>query len=216
MQSLRNKTDVPTSVLLLADHLDAVLAAGEDLLKLSVDIAAAARSDGAAAPWERFRGLVGDARLYELTIVNRVLQARKRADEVVKAVAKREPGIKPVLGLFVGGTAVLEDAVAELADRSGGDFDTGLDPLVYMRTRAMIPADAGTITGLTSIGVREDFLVARRIALGPLLDLTAALLDLLDLVYHLFDEDSATRVRGPEPVLDDVVQPLTVQDPTQP
>lgn len=214
MQRLHNTTDVPTGVLLLADHLDSVLAAGEDLLKLKVDIAAA-RSDGAEAPWQRFTTLVADARLYELTIVNRVLQARNRADEIVKEVAKKEPGIKQLLGLFVGGTTALEDAVAELADRSGGDFDTGLDPLVYMRTRGMIPADAGTITGLTSIGVREDFLVARRIALGPLLDLTAALLDVLDLVYHLFDEDMATRVREPEPAADEV-QPLTVQVPTQP
>lgn len=214
MQRIQNDTKVPTGVLLLADHLDSVLAAGEDLLKLKVDIAAA-RSDGAEAPWKRFATLVGDARIYELTIVNRVLQARNRADEIVKEVARKEPGIKQLLGLFVGGTAALEDAVAELADRSGGDFDTGLDPLVYMRTRGMIPADAGTIAGLTSIGVREDFLVARRIALGPLLDLTAALLDVLDLVYHLFEADEATRVREPEPAADEV-QPLAVQVPTQP
>ena len=165
------------------------------------------RRGSGSSGWLPMRGSI------ELTIVNRVLQARNRADEIAIEVGRREPGVKQLLGLFVGGTAALEDAVAELADRSGGDFDAGLDPLVYMRTRAMIPIDVGSISGMGVLGVREDFLVARRIALGPLLDLTAALLDVLDLVYHLFEETDATFERE---TADDVVQPVTVQEPTQP
>lgn len=212
MQNTSNKTSVPAGIYLIADHLDSILASGEDLLELKVDIEGVAKSDGAVAPWERFAELVDNARVFELTIVSRVLQARNRAHELTGVVGKSEPGIRQLLGLFIGGTAALEDAVAELADRAGADFDTGLDPLVYMRTRGMIPADAGTLTGMKELVVREDFLVARRIALGPLLDLTAALLDVLDLVYCLFEED-ATRVLE-KPIAD--LDTVTVQAPAQP
>ncbi len=187
----------PPAVLLLADHLDAVLAAGEDIMKLEVDISAVAKTDGAVGPWERFRDLVAQARLYELTIVSRVLQARSRCRETARALGKDGVAFAALLELFASGTVVLEDAVAELADRTGADFDAGLDPLAYFRTRGLMPADAGSIAGMKTLRIGEDFLLARRIELGPLLDMAAALLDALDIAYSLFDEDvPATRVRG--------------------
>ena len=85
MLNTSNKTSVPAGVYLIADHLDSILAAGEDLLALKVDIEGVARSDGAVAPWQRFAGLVNDARVFELTIVSRVLQA-------VPRVQARRPG----------------------------------------------------------------------------------------------------------------------------
>lgn len=193
---IRAQSSAPPSALLLADHLDAVLAAGEDMLALEVDIEAVRKSDGATAPWERFADIVGQAQLYELTVVSRVLQARNRCRELARALDKDGEAFALLLELFASGTGVLEDAVAELANRTAADFDTGLDPLAYLRTRGCIPADAGTISGMTRIGVGEGFLVARRIELGPLLDMTAALLDALDTAYSLFDDaEVAIRVR---------------------
>src|SRR5262245_49205132 len=134
-------TTTPSEVYLLADHLDAVLAAGEDLIALRVDIESVRRSDGAAAPWEHFEGFVAEARMLELTLVSRALQARRWAKDLARTLARHDEAIGTLLDLFAAGLAVLEDAVVELADRTGADFDAGLDPLAYLRTRGLIPAD---------------------------------------------------------------------------
>jgi hypothetical protein len=194
--------NTPSEVYLLADHLDAVLAAGEDLMGLHVDIEGVRRSDGAAAPWEYLEGFVAEARLLELSIVSRALQARRWATEISRKLNAHDRAVSVVLDLFASGVAALEDAIAELADRAGADFDAGLHPLAYLRTRGLIPADAGTLRGARIVEATEAFLVARRIELGPLLDMTAALLDALDAVYCLF-ESNATRVRDERSSEDD-------------
>ncbi len=185
-----SQPSTPAEVFLLADHLDAVLAAGEDLQKLEVDIEAVRKSDGIAAPWDRFADLIGQARLYELTIVSRVLQARSRARELAHVLGRKGDIFAGLLELFASGTTVLEDATAELANRSGNDFDGGLDPLGYLRTRNVVPAESGSILGLRKLVIGDSFMVARRIELGPLLDMSAALLDVLDVTYCLFEEDT--------------------------
>lgn len=193
---IATRTSPPPLVLLLADHLDAVLAAGEDILKLEVDIEAARKADGVTGPWERFGDVVSQAKLYELTIVSRVLQARNRCAELQREMGKHGEAFAALLGLFVSGTAVLEEAVAELANRAAADFDNGLDPLAYLRTRGIMPGDAGSLAGMSRLAMGEGFLVARRIELGPLLDMSAALLDALDVAYSLFDDVAeATLVR---------------------
>ncbi len=185
-----SQPSTPPEVLLLADHLDAVLAAGEDLQKLEVDIAAVRRSDGIAAPWDQFADLVGQARLFELTIVSRVLQARSRARDLAHVLGRKGNMFAGLLELFASGTTVLEDATAELANRNGSDFDGGLDPLAYFRTRNLVPADVGSILGMSKLVIGDSFMVARRIELGPLLDMSAALLDVLDVAYCLFEEET--------------------------
>ncbi len=185
---IANQTSPPPLVLLLADHLDAVLAAGEDILKLEVDIEAARKADGVTGPWERFGDVVSRAKACELTIVSRVLQARNRCADLARETGKNGEAFGALLGLFASGTAVLEDAVAELANRAAADFDSGLDPLAYLRTRGVMPADAGALAGIAKLVVDERFLVARRIELGPLLDMSAALLDALDVAYSLFED----------------------------
>lgn len=188
----RAAADIAPIMALLADHLDAVLAAGEDLLALAVDVEGVRRSDGAAAPWERFEPFVERLKVYELTIVARTLAARRRVAESARGMKRADPTIGRMFESFLGGTAALEDAVAELADRVGADFDSGLDPLAYMRTRGIIPADAGSVlAGTRVLAAGETFLVARRIQIGELLDMVAAFLDVLDNAYGLFDEDTA-------------------------
>jgi hypothetical protein len=186
---LQTTATVPPELLLLADHLDAILAAGEDISKLAVEIESVRRQDGVTAPWERFGEVVGEAKLYELTIVSRTLQARKRAREVARLLGRDGAPFAPLLELFASGTAVLEDAVSELADRAGADFDGGLDPMPYLRTRGVIPADAGTLLGIRRLAIADTFMVARRIELGPLLDMVSALLDALDATYGLFEDE---------------------------
>jgi hypothetical protein len=187
----------PNELVLLADHLDAILASGEDLRALSVDISAVAKQDGAVAPWERFADIVAKAKLYELSIVSRALQARNRAQELGSLLGREDEVFAPLLKLYASGVAALEDAVAELADRAASDFDTGLDPMAWLRTRGVIPADAGTLIGMRVLAIGETFMVARRIELGPLLDMTAALLDALDAAYGLFDDDARTTRTDP-------------------
>ena len=124
----------------------------------------------------------------ELGILARTLQARTRARDV----GQFDDEIAPVLALFSASTAVLADAAAELADRTFADFDGGSDPLAYLRSRGVIAADVGSLKGLARIAIGEEFLIARRIALGPLLDVTAALLDVLDANYGLFPVAAST------------------------
>ena len=54
----------------------------------------------------------------------------------------------------------------------------------------MVPADAGSILGLRKLVIGDGFMVARRIELGPLLDMAAALLDVLDVTYCLDEEET--------------------------
>lgn len=184
--------DTPASIYLLADHLDAVLAAGEDLMKLSVAVADPSKCDGASPVWSELEDLIGQARDLELSAIARTLQARTRARDI----ASYDDEIAPLFKVYSASTAILADAAAELADTTFADFDAGCDPLAYLRSRGVIAAEAGSLKGLERIVVGEDFLVARRIALGPLLDLTAQLLDVLDTNYGLFGAAAGDRPDG--------------------
>jgi hypothetical protein len=125
----------------------------------------------------------------EMAICARVLQIRDRSREL----AKDDPRFKPMASLFSSGTATLWDAVADLGDSTNADFQTGDDIVTYMRSRAMLAADAGTVSRFGRLSPTENFLIAERIELGVLMDLCAAYLDRLEDFYDLFaDEDAAT------------------------
>ncbi len=178
-----------TSVYVVADHLDGILAAGEDILKQRVDLAA---EPAGQMPGEALRRFVELVRSLEMILIAHALQARTRAKELVDADAP----LKRLLALFAGGTAVLEDAVAELGDATLSDFDTADDPLAYLRSRGLLAADAGSLRCVERLVIGEDFLVVERISLGVLLDLAAAALDALDDCYDLdtSDDDIAQQI----------------------
>lgn len=173
---------------LLADHLDAVLAAGEDLLK-------AHRVVFAEVPKPRpqeVRDLVAAQRRWvdavrtlEMTLTLRGLQARQRAEDLRRA----DDRLDAIAGLFIGGTAPLADAAEELGDWTETDFQTGDEIAEYLRSRGLIAPDSAGVVSLDRLVVTADFRVARRIELGPLLDLTAAFLDALELFYDLYDDE---------------------------
>jgi hypothetical protein len=176
----------PACIYLLAEHLDAALAAGEDLMgvrfvwsgpqpRLREEIEAIRTGQ---------RSSVERIRTFELALLSRVLAGREWA----AAVAGEEDKFAALTRLFLSGTAILVDAVDECGDSTAIDFDTGDNLTAYVRSRGLLAADAPAMHDLTPISPDEDFLVARRAPLGPLLDLVAAFLDALEAEFDLFQD----------------------------
>ena len=185
------------SIYLLGDHLDAALALGEDLLTEKVVLADAVQPLTMARLVRQNRELaefLGTVRTLELSLTARLLQARKRAEEL----RRRETRLKPLIALFVGGTAPLLDAAMELGDTTVHDFQTGDTAFAFLRSRGLITRDAASLERLCELRVGEDYLVAGRIRLGTLLDLVATFLDSLDLLYDLYGEPAESEAMTPE------------------
>lgn len=190
--------DTHPSLYLLADHLEAALAMGEDLLASKVDLvdmsAAAGDMDLVVGQNEMLAQFMSQTRTLEISLISRLMQARKWAGEIKNDL----PHLKPVVQLFLGGTAALMDAVAELGDTTTLDFETGNTAVSFLRTRGIVtPADVG-IAELDRIVIGEDYLVAGFARLGTLLDLVAAFLDTLDLVGDLRISDMPRPAREAE------------------
>lgn len=186
--------ETPPTVYLIADHLDAVLAAGEDLSKVALDLASAARpEEGPAALSLRLREFVEAARRYETALVSRALQARVRAREIAP---KSDCGM--FLKLFVGATAQLADAAEELADATAADFNSGDDTLAYLRSRGLIADDDGSLAGRMHLAIGGDFLVAKKIPLDDLLTMSAGFLDKLEEFYDIAWLDPAPQTVAAE------------------
>lgn len=179
---------IPASAYLLADHLDAALAAGEDLLATafeptSCEALSCGKEIGTARAAqrhtvERIRGL-------ELALISRSIRAREWAQDL----ARSDDRFKAVAGLFVGGTAPLVDAIAECADATTHDFESGDGILAYLRRHGVVAGDVEVISEAEAIRVNEEFLIARRVPLRALLDLVAAFLDALELHFDLYADD---------------------------
>jgi hypothetical protein len=189
----------PLSVYMLADHLDAALAAGEDLVArgqdwrgLAEDFAGDAGAEFAFAQ----RALAEEVRGLELMLTARVLKAREHA----RTLASIDLRFTAVANLFVSGTAILLDAVDECGDARNEDFDTGDDVVSYVRSRGLIAPDAANVLNPAQLSIDDTFLVAARLTLGPLMDMAAAFLDALDTQYDLFveaPENERATARGP-------------------
>jgi len=178
----------PLSVYMLADHLDAALAAGEDIMARGIQWRElAARSGDPMEFASRQRELSEEIRGLELIIVARILKARTHAE----TLAEYDDRFRMVGRLFASGTAILLDAVQESGDARDVDFDTGDDLVAYIRSRGLIAPDAAAIRTPADLTIDDSFLVAKRLALGPLLDMAAAFLDALDVQYDLFVEEDA-------------------------
>src|SRR5262249_23804117 len=99
-------TPTHPSIYLLGDHLDAALALGEDLLTEKVVLAPAVHPPPRARRVRKNCDLAEfptPARTLELSLPARLPQARKRAEDL----RRRETRLKPLIALFVGGTAPL-------------------------------------------------------------------------------------------------------------
>ena len=178
------------SLHLLVDHLDAALAMGEDLLTERVALVEATQQLTMARMVRQNRELgefLANVRTLELSLAARLLQARKRAEEM----KRHESRLRPHIALFVAGTDPLVQAAEALGDSTSHDFETGDTAFAFLRTRSLIARDAAGLERLTQLCVGEDYLVAGRIHLGTLLDLVATFLDTLDLLFDLYEEPRA-------------------------
>jgi hypothetical protein len=182
---------VNSSIYLLGDHLDAALAMGEDLLAEKLALLDAVETPTRGHLLRQSRALnqfLATVRCLELAMIARLLEARRRAEEL----KRREGRLRPLAALLAAGTAPLVDAVAELGDTTGRDFDTGDTASAFLRSRNMIARDAAGFAGMQQLTVSEDYLVAGRVRLGTLLDLIAAFLDALDDQFDLYPEEASS------------------------
>ena len=182
-------TKIPPEAYQLADHLDAALAAAEDLEAAGRAWHGAHVGAGGdiAAEMAAERAVIERVKAFEAMLVGRIVKARKRA----QTLALKAGDFSGMTRLFVGGTAVLVDAVAELGDTTLTDFDTADSMLAYLRKRGVVAADASDLPASRMISIDQSFLVAGRIPLGALCDMVAAFLDALELHYDLYPEDDS-------------------------
>ncbi len=187
-------------VYLLADHLDAILALGEDLKKLQYICAARGALSPASDKSLTLNRFVQNARALEIAMMGRIKLAREHACQL----AGRSDDFAILAQLFASGTTVVIDAIDEICDSEMHAFKDGFDPLVFLRKRGLIDEDAGCLSVVEDIVIEDAFLVAERIELGPLLDLASKFLGVLDEQFDLFPEiPPAPRPRPARPSIRD-------------
>jgi hypothetical protein len=192
---LANATDTASAVHLLADHLDAILAAGEDMIGLSFDpgamIANGVPKPTAAAPDMTAEQFVRQISALELSATLRVITARTRAEELMEL----DNRFDAIARLFVGGTASLVDAATRAGiDASGRSGRVpGTDAVRYLRARGVIGENDAGLPDFDPVTIGETFLLCGTVELGGLMDMTAAFLDALELHFELFpaEDDGA-------------------------
>jgi len=176
----------PSCAYLLADHLDAVLAAGEDLAEAAKGWpAVACKADVDVAEVRAGqRATLNMVRALELTVVVRLLTARERARELKKI----EDRFSIMAELFISGTGMIADTAAEIgsgaAERT--EFDAPDCATHYFRSRGLIAADAATLPDGTALEITNDFLIAGKVPLGVLMELVDMFLRTLETHYDLF------------------------------
>jgi hypothetical protein len=171
----------------LVEHLDAALAAGDQLMSLSLEITEPTPQMGPRrlrTRVARFIRFVNQVRGLEASLIAHVLQARRRVAELPRW---RGP-LRLLLDPFTSGTMVLLDAVADYGDPTGSAFNTGADRFAYLRARGLIAGDSGALMPITTFEVGENFRVAGRIELGPLLDLVETFLNALNIEFGIWND----------------------------
>jgi hypothetical protein len=171
------------SLYLLKDHLDAALALGEDLLSAELELDAGDRPGlrGWLRQTRELDDFLSRLRTLEYALTARLLQARRRAEDLKRSDSR----LKPLISLLVAGTVPLADAAAELGDTDARDFDSTDAALTFLRSRGLLAPDVAGLELESRLAVGEDYQVAGRIPLGLLLDLAATFLDTLDTLQDL-------------------------------
>ncbi len=181
------RQDLDPRLYWLVEHLDAALAAGDQLMNLSLEVTEPTPTMGPRrlrTRVARFIRFVTQVRGLEASLIAHILQARRRVAELPRG---RGP-LRLLLDPFTSGTTVLLDAIAEYGDPAGFAFDTGADRLAYLRARGLIAGDSGALMPVTTFEISDSFLVAGRIELGALLDLVEAFLNALNTEFGLWIE----------------------------
>jgi len=176
--------DCPPGIVLLADHLDATLTVGEDLLAQALPPRAdLEEADPASAP-EAFEAFIGRMVRLESGLVLRVLQARRHAAELGRA----DPSMKAAANLFRAQTGLMAELAVERGALGGGLERPG-DAHAWLRSRGLIAPEAAAPSPFEAVAASDDLKVAGLIRLGDLLDAVAALLDLIDARFGLYPSE---------------------------
>lgn len=187
------KPPVEPGIYLLADHLDAALAAGEDLL--AAELEAPADIDGrepGSSP-AAIAAFVADLKRLEASIAARVLQARRRAAELPRL----DKGANAIIDIFQASSASALDLVDHFGRlHAGNSFDPGnLTPYAVLRSRGLLAPDAAELPRFARVTVTEGYRIGGVLPLGQLLNVIAGTLDALDLHFDLYlDDDERTPV----------------------
>lgn len=194
--------DCPPNVTLLADHLDAALAAGEDLMASTL----AARSDldevdAEAAP-EALDDFVRSLMKLESALLLRMLQARRLAVEL----GRIDGTLKSAGALFKAQTDVLEELILQAGRTGATKLTRPGDGHAYLRSRGLIAPEAAAPSPFECVAVSEMFRIGGVAPLGLMLDLVSSLLDLLDARFGLYAPDAAE-----EPVVPDSECPVRTE-----
>jgi hypothetical protein len=184
---------------LLADHLAAALTIGEELFaeRLALDTPA---GKSPLRNWMRHNrdltSFLTTVRTLEYAMTARLLQARRRAEELKRSEAQ----LRPLIALFVAGTAPLVDAAEELGDADTRNFNSTDATLTFLRSRGLLAMDTAGLEGHSGLVVTEDYQVAHRIRLGTLLELVATFREVLmvDLYGEVDDGFEAEEPTVPE------------------
>ncbi len=171
---------VPACVYMLADHLDAALAAGEDLLAIAKTWERGNPIDPGVAGMQRWT--LSRVRTHEMQFLHRVSMARERARELHGT----DTSFRPLVHLFVAGTEPLAAAMAEYCDPTLAAFETGDAETAYLRSRGLIAEEAPGLAIDADLEIDEHFLIGGRARLGITMDLIAEFLDALDIKFDLY------------------------------
>ncbi len=188
---------------MLADHLDASLALGEDLLALVLPPRIDLDEANPASSPEAVEQFVRAVSRLEKLMIMRVLQARRRLPEVDLG----DRLIASTGTLFRAQTDMLLDLIEVVGVRQQESrFDGGADAFAYLRSRGLLSPEAAAPSPFESVEVTEAFRIGGAIPLGPLMDMVARMLDLLDTRYGLYlqlpeeGEDANTERPAPSTV----------------
>ncbi|MEN2495004.1 MAG: hypothetical protein TECD_00916 [Hyphomicrobiaceae bacterium hypho_1] len=174
-------------IYLLAEHLDSILALGEDLKSLCYYKNYNQLSCGSTSNLICLKTFIAEARKLEFHLIGHI----KLAQNYANVLSKINNHVTKFTRLFSSCTAVIVDAIDQIWDREQNSFLKDSDPLLYLRSRNVIPSNTGCLKSFDRISMNDSFLVAERVNLGVLLDLCARFLDLLDENFDLFKDAAA-------------------------
>lgn len=180
---------VPHAACLLADHLDSILAASEDLLAVKSEAVPGAQEDRVLLRRARAaqRRAVERIRMLECAILARLILARKRASELERA----DRTWRLLIRSFLSATAVVMNAVDDVCDSTRIDFHTGEGLTAYLRSRNALPVGCDTLEETAPVATTEDFLLISIMPLGTVMDLVAQVLTTLDVAFELYEPSEA-------------------------
>jgi len=171
-------------VFLLAEHLDMILASIEDLQACRPSLLPSQPQRVSARPQVSLTRYVDALKRHEMAAIVRVSRAR----ELTRDLVRRDSRFATLGGLFVGGTAALDDAVREMIDKTGNAFASGGDPIGYLRGRGIIDEEAGGVSPDQSLSVTDTYRLAGSIEIGPLVELVDTFLNTIELHFDLFPD----------------------------